>query len=420
MIRDEKTLKNQDAGLQANEASIFFASYGKWVWAVLLLVGVWYNFLPLIATSLFLLLLSLMITLWGKWSLLRVEASLELSKYRMFPGEEFQLEASIYNKKWLPLVWLEWNFDEKDGIVLGDGMGDNSLLRFLWILWYKEVNWTIKGRASNRGVYNIGEITLCSGDGFRFSESREKYDLDRTIYIYPKLIPVNPPRLFPSLQWGASGQRGGFLEDPLLVDGIREYEDGDELRRMNWKATARTGKLQSNTYQPVILQQLVVYGDIQGFILEEIPHTNPDELREYQVKMEEDFEHFLSVIASLLVKYMENGINTALAMNALNHLGRPMTSSMPAINPNLILDKLASCSQQSSIGDMTPLEELLNKLGDSSPIFVFTYKIRRGHYLWYQKNRHRFTTIHIYYMYKSKYVSKLQTVAKSIEDLILS
>lgn len=52
-----------------------------------------------------------------------------------------------------------------------------------------------------------------------------------------------------------------LLEDPLRVGGVRPYELGDEPRRIHWKATARTGELQSKVYEPSAHHTLVVFVD---------------------------------------------------------------------------------------------------------------------------------------------------------------
>jgi len=40
-----------------------------------------------------------------------------------------------------------------------------------------------------------------------------------------------------------------LMEDPTRLAGVREYRTGDPLRRIHWKATARTGRLHSRIYE---------------------------------------------------------------------------------------------------------------------------------------------------------------------------
>jgi uncharacterized protein (DUF58 family) len=41
-----------------------------------------------------------------------------------------------------------------------------------------------------------------------------------------------------------------LFEDPTRISGVRKYEPGDPLNRVNWRATARTGALHSKVYEP--------------------------------------------------------------------------------------------------------------------------------------------------------------------------
>ena len=41
-----------------------------------------------------------------------------------------------------------------------------------------------------------------------------------------------------------------LFEDPTRVAGVRRYEAGDPMNRINWRATARTGVLHSKVYEP--------------------------------------------------------------------------------------------------------------------------------------------------------------------------
>ena len=43
---------------------------------------------------------------------------------------------------------------------------------------------------------------------------------------------------------------GTSLEDPIRIAGARDYRPGDPLKRMHWKATARTGELQVRLVDP--------------------------------------------------------------------------------------------------------------------------------------------------------------------------
>ncbi|MGE4284910.1 MAG: DUF58 domain-containing protein [Clostridia bacterium] len=419
-VDGQNNYENRDGQPRSGETSILFEPAVKWLLIACLVVAVWYRFMPLIVVSTFLLLLSLMITFWRKKSLANIIPALELSKSRLFAGEEFMIHGTVYNDKWLPLIWLEWDFPINKGIVLGDNERETYSIRFLWLLWFQRAAWTLKGKALHRGVYDIGKTTLRSGDGFRFTEVEKRHGLNRKLYVYPRLVPVLVPGFRPSMQWGVQGRQGGFIEDPLLVNGIREYQAGDELRRLNWRVAARTGKLQTNVYQPVVIKQLLIYIDVQGFVINENKFEDIRKQQEYVTTKEESFEWFLSVIASIAVRYKEQGISIGLASNALNYVEQKMRTVLPSMNLTPFLDQLARITQRVGVGKMTVLDEILYQGKLSFPLFIFCEYITKNHYMWYQQHKQELADVRFYYKSQTVYSEKLGTRAKAMNTFLTS
>src|SRR4029079_2428790 len=117
-----------------------------------------------------------------------------------------------------------------------------------------------------RGVYAIGPMQLRSGDAFGlYTDERIDAGLTR-IVVYPHTVSL-PSLNLPSQR--PFGELGGGLrpfEDPSRVAGVRDYVPGDSLRRIDWNATARLGKLQSRTYDPTRSQHLIVAVNTQTLV----------------------------------------------------------------------------------------------------------------------------------------------------------
>jgi len=395
------------------ETSLLFKPASMYVIIGLLIIAIWYRFVPLIALSVFLLLLYVIISIWKNSSLIHVKPGIQLSKSRLFTGDQFEIRAWLHNDKWLPLVWIEWDFPETEGVSFEDN-DPKATFRFLWLLWFQKIEWSLTAKALRRGVYNIGQIILRSGDGFRFAETEKPFELDAKIYIYPKLVPVNVPNFSPSLQWRAKGKKGGFIEDSLMVIGVREYQPGDELKRLNWRAAAKTGKLQANTYQPVITKQLIIYIDVRGFEIEEGAYQDPSEQKKYEHNKREDFECFLSVIASVVVKYNEHGISIGFATNGLAYNGKKMPGFGPCANLTLFLDQLAKITQRAGEPSMAVLDRLLGRGQVHTPIYIFAHHVTKAHYLWYRQNKDKLSELCFYYTAESEYSKMPALKTKSI------
>lgn len=411
--------KGNGVKFYSKEASILFGPYAIWVIIVLLLIAIWYKFLALIVVGTFLLLLSIIIYVWKKESLKHIKLNLQLSRTKLFMGEEFITKVYLNNNKWLPLIWLECIFPECKEIAFGNNESDSYTIRFLWLLSFQKIEWTLKGRAVRRGVYNIGQVALRCGDGFRFAEIEETYNLEKIIYVYPQLMEVLVPRFHILIQQGLQGRQGGFIEDPLLVKGTREYQPGDELRRFNWRATARIGKLQTNVFETVTSKQLIIYIDVQGFVINEINFENPQKLKEYVDGKRQDFEKFLSIIASVAVKYNEQGVNIGHASNALNYVGRKLTMQLPSSNLTPFLDDLAQINQRIGTLKTEGLDDILYKGKQQIPLFIFCLQITESQFMWYERNKHKLSVVSFYYKYETEYSKKLIANAKSIDTLII-
>ena len=101
-----------------------------------------------------------------------------------------------------------------------------------------------------RGFYRIGPVILEGGDLFglfrRFRVSTEPHFL----LVYPKMVPLLGYDLASRRPVGEIRLTHRLFEDPTRIAGVREYQQGDPLNRVHWKATARTGQLHCKLYEP--------------------------------------------------------------------------------------------------------------------------------------------------------------------------
>lgn len=100
-----------------------------------------------------------------------------------------------------------------------------------------------------RGVYRIGPMRLLTADPIGFSTYRRSLPDYSEVVVYPEVLPARADFL-------ESGGGRGWHDQPDAVtrgggtdfDGVRSYRSGDELRRINWKTTARTGQMAVTEY----------------------------------------------------------------------------------------------------------------------------------------------------------------------------
>jgi uncharacterized protein (DUF58 family) len=123
---------------------------------------------------------------------------------------------------------------------------------------FERINKPYQLTAPERGVYHLGPATVRSGDPFGLFPE-ERFSTERTrLLVYPKLVDVGEQALPARRPFGeiAGGLR--VFEDPARIAGLRDYESGDSMRRIDWNATARLGRLQSRVYEPTSSHHLLV------------------------------------------------------------------------------------------------------------------------------------------------------------------
>ena len=93
-----------------------------------------------------------------------------------------------------------------------------------------------------RGEHRLGPLRLHSVDPFGLVHRVNTIRLFDTVLVHPRAVAVDPLVLGGASLSTGSGHRGspGGASDDVVP---RTYRPGDEIRRVDWKATARTGDL---------------------------------------------------------------------------------------------------------------------------------------------------------------------------------
>lgn len=101
-----------------------------------------------------------------------------------------------------------------------------------------------------RGYYQLGPLLIEGGDLFGLHRRFKVVTEPGYILVYPKIVPLVGYELASRRPIGEIKMTHRLFEDPTRVAGVREYQRGDALNRIHWKATARTGKLHSRIFDP--------------------------------------------------------------------------------------------------------------------------------------------------------------------------
>jgi uncharacterized protein (DUF58 family) len=229
------------------------------------LVGIGIREPAVAAVGMLLLLTGGVAHTWNRLALERVEFRRSFSGKRAFAGESIEVTYSVVNRKPLPLPWLEIRENAPAALPAEDvhtspsaTPGAVSISRSTSLAWYERVVWKHRFRCPTRGHFRFGPALLHTGDLFGFYDTSREVTHHDYVTVLPRLYDLEALGLPTRRPFGE--ERGGsrIFEDPSRLVGIRDYRAGDPLKRIEWKATARRGALQSRVYDPSASLHLLV------------------------------------------------------------------------------------------------------------------------------------------------------------------
>jgi len=170
-------------------------------------------------------------------------ATRQLSADRMPFGGEIGVEVEVTNRSRLPVLWLTASETLPAGLPLIGPRG-----RIGPLSGRNRFRYRYRLQGVRRGYYQLGPTLLRTGDLFGLTY-RERASGVAWLTVFPRIVAIPHGRLTSGRPAGELRARRRVLEDPTQVIGVRPYQHGDSLRRIHWRATAHTGRIQSKLFE---------------------------------------------------------------------------------------------------------------------------------------------------------------------------
>jgi uncharacterized protein (DUF58 family) len=219
-------------------------------------------------------------------------------------GERVPVYLSLFNPTVFPRFylraydmlprWVRFDGDAGDDGGMQLTLGRNERQKLVYFI-----------RPLRRGRHNIGPTKLSNPDMLGTSVFAQTVnDLDELL-VYPAVVPV-------SLQFFGGGVARGWRDQDRATirgpgsefQGVREYQTGDDLRRVNWKATARTGALAVTEYTGGYSNDLTIALDL-----------SEDSYNDMDDRLDSAFEVAIEIAASVSVSALRLGSTVQFITN---------------------------------------------------------------------------------------------------------
>jgi uncharacterized protein (DUF58 family) len=107
--------------------------------------------------------------------------------------------------------------------------------------WRRTVSYPVKSDV--RGLFQVGPLMLTVADPFGLVETSRNFTRSQNLLVTPRVYKL------PTVRLGADRAGSGENRPRAIAAAgeedatVREYRDGDDLRRVHWRSTARRGSL---------------------------------------------------------------------------------------------------------------------------------------------------------------------------------
>ncbi|MBG0787751.1 MAG: DUF58 domain-containing protein [Anaerolineaceae bacterium] len=198
--------------------------------------------------------------LLGLWWQKRALKHLKVTRHFMdhaYLGETVRIELTIENTSLLPILWLEVH--ESLPVNLRAGRDIKEVFS-LGLRSKKTIQYEIN--AFKRGYYPIGPLIVESGDPLGLTKPSQISIPESNLTIYPRIVDLATLGLPSRSPFGTIRNENPVYEDPTRLMGKRGFQNGDSIRKIDWKSSASSGDLLVKLYEASIALELAVLLDL--------------------------------------------------------------------------------------------------------------------------------------------------------------
>ncbi len=179
-------------------------------------------------------------------------------------GRVFHEAFGVRKTGFLPKLWLEIH----DHSTLP---GHNASHIVPTLLGGREYTWDASTTCTARGEFQLGPMTVVSGDPFGLFNSPRRVGATERLVVYPLTVELEQVILPVGILSGGDAQRQLTHQITTNASSIRDYVAGDSMNRIHWRSTARTGNIMVKEFELDPLVDIWLFSDFSADSLYEDP-----------------------------------------------------------------------------------------------------------------------------------------------------
>lgn len=164
----------------------------------------------------------------------KLHASIKIPSESLFTGDTINIEYRVENRSIFNIPYMEIQSD-----ITRQLAGKDISKVLLALDKKKSFNNKESIILKRRGYYQLGELNVTIRDVFRFYSFKKKIVSNTSLLVYPETINLSTFEITAGLQAGELLIHNSSFQDKSRVSSLRDYREGDSVKSMHWKLSAR-------------------------------------------------------------------------------------------------------------------------------------------------------------------------------------
>ena len=159
-------------------------------------------------------------------------------------GDTLEVGCTINNTGIFPVAFMEVDF------MIANSLGNKMIpKKMVFMNSFEIINITHDIHCKHRGFYDIGKLVIKIRDIFHIFEKMIIFDNHLELEVYPRVMELDRIRIPATEFFGSVRVQQRAFEDYTSLEGIREYQHGDQFKKIHWKVSAKAGKYFVKNYE---------------------------------------------------------------------------------------------------------------------------------------------------------------------------
>lgn len=243
--------------------------------------------------------------LWNRLSLSGIGFERSLQMDRVNVGETISEEITLTNHSRTPKLWVE--------VSDRSNLPGHAASRVVSLRGKNAITWQIDTVAVRRGRFELGPSSVSAGDPFGLFSSFELLPITHELIVFPAKVDISSIHLPTARMDGGRAAPRMSMPSSATFSSIRDYQPGDPMNRIAWKATAHRGNLMVKEFDPDPTADLWIVLDLNDDGQFDLHHR--EDVPAVYKHLNTTVEYIVSIGATLATAELEKGKKVGVILN---------------------------------------------------------------------------------------------------------